>query len=38
VPIEISPCALKSISGMLGFVFLIRAKSIAQWVSDKLDE
>jgi hypothetical protein len=38
VPIEILSCALKSISGVLGIVFLIRAKSIAQWISDKLDE
>jgi hypothetical protein len=38
VPIEILPCILKSISAVVGLFFLIRARSIAQWVSDKLDE
>jgi hypothetical protein len=35
---EILPCILKSISAVLGIVILIKSKSIAQWISDKLDE
>jgi hypothetical protein len=29
---------LKSIPALLGVVVLVKSKSLAQWVSDKLDE
>ena len=32
------PCILKSIPAMLGIVMLIKAKAVAEWVSNKLDE
>jgi hypothetical protein len=35
---ETFPCILKSVPAVLGIVILIRAKSVAQWISDKLDE
>ena len=35
---EIFPCILKSIPAVLGIVILIKAKAVAEWVSDKLDE
>jgi hypothetical protein len=38
VPVEILPCILKSISAVLGIVILVKSKSIAEWISDKLDE
>ncbi len=34
----IFPCVLKFIPAVLGVVVLIKSKSLAQWVSDKLDE
>lgn len=36
-PMQILPCALKSIPAVFGIIFLIKAKSLAQWLSDKLD-
>jgi len=38
LPVEIIPCILKSISGVLGVVCLIKSKAIAEWISEKLDE
>jgi uncharacterized membrane protein HdeD (DUF308 family) len=38
LPVEILPCILKSISAVLGIIFLIKSKALAQWVQDKLDE
>jgi uncharacterized membrane protein HdeD (DUF308 family) len=38
LPIEIFPCILKSISAVAGIIILIKAKSIAGWISEKLDE
>ncbi|HEX3855720.1 MAG TPA: hypothetical protein VHY30_00305 [Verrucomicrobiae bacterium] len=35
--LEIFPCVLKSIPCVLGIIMLIRAKALAQWISDKLD-
>jgi len=35
---EIFPCILKSISAVLGIAMLVKAKAVAQWISDKLDE
>ena len=37
-PVRIPVCLAKSISGVLGLVILIKAKAIAGWISDKLDE
>ena len=37
-PIEIFPCILKSIPAVLGIIILIKAKAVAEWISDKLDE
>jgi hypothetical protein len=36
-PMQTFPCILKSISGVLGVVILIKAKAVAEWISDKLD-
>jgi len=38
VPVEVIPCALKLIWAVVGIVILIKARSIARWISDKLDE
>lgn len=37
-PAEIFPCILKSIPAVVGVVMLIKAKAIAEWISNKLDE
>ena len=37
-PMETLPCVLKSIPGALGLVILIKAKAVAEWISNKLDE
>ena len=34
----IFPCVLKSIPAVIGLVVLIRARAIAGWISNKLDE
>jgi hypothetical protein len=34
---QIFPCVLKSIPCVLGIIMLIRAKALAQWISDKLN-
>ena len=34
---EIFPCILKSIPAVLGIVMLIKARVLAEWISDKLD-
>ncbi len=36
--LEIFPCILKSIPAVLGIVVLIKAKTLAEWISNKLDE
>ncbi len=36
--LEIFPCILKSIPGVAGVVILIKAKAVAEWISNKLDE
>ena len=36
-PLEVLPCILKSLPFLFGVVGLIRAKALAQWLSDKLD-
>ncbi len=37
-PVEIFPCVLKSVPAVVGLVILIKAKAIAEWISNKLDE
>jgi hypothetical protein len=36
-PIKIFPYLLRSVPALLGVVILIKAKSIAEWISDKLE-
>ena len=38
VPVGIFSCILKSIPAVAGIVMLIKAKAIAEWISNKLDE
>ena len=35
---EIFPCLFKSIPCVLGIVMLIKARAVAEWISNKLDE
>ena len=37
-PVGIFSCLLKSIPSVAGIVMLIKAKAIAGWISNKLDE
>ena len=37
-PLENLPCILKSIPAVLGAVILIKARAVAEWISNKLDE
>jgi hypothetical protein len=37
IPIEVLPCALKSLPAVAGIVILIRARAIAEWLNDLLD-
>jgi hypothetical protein len=36
--ISIFSCGLKSIPAVIGFVLLVKARAVAGWISDKLDE
>jgi hypothetical protein len=36
-PVQILVCVLKAIPLLLGVVMLIKAKSLAEWLSEKLD-
>jgi hypothetical protein len=36
--IQTFPCILKSIPAVLGIAMLIKAKAVAEWISNKLDE
>jgi hypothetical protein len=36
-PMETLPCIFKSVPLLAGVVVLIKAKSLAEWVADKLD-
>ena len=35
--LETLPCILKSIPAVLGLVILIKARAVAEWISDKFD-
>ena len=37
-PMETFPCVLKSIPAVLGLVILIKARAVAEWITNKLDE
>jgi hypothetical protein len=37
VPMTVFPFVLKSIPAVLGVVMLIKAKTVAEWISDKFD-
>lgn len=37
-PVGILTCILKSIPAVVGIVMLVKAKAIAEWISNKLDE
>ncbi len=37
VPVEIIPCVTKSLPAVAGVVMLVKARAIAEWLSDKLD-
>ena len=34
----IFPCLLKSIPAVIGVILLVKAKAVAEWISDKMDE
>jgi len=34
----IFPCVLKSIPAVIGLVLLVKARAVAEWISDKMDE
>jgi len=36
-PMQTFPCVLKSIPAVVGIVILIKAKAVANWLSDLLD-
>jgi hypothetical protein len=36
--LEILPCVLKSIPAVIGVVILVKARAVAEWISNKLDE
>ena len=36
--LEIFRCILKSIPSVLGIVMLVKARAIAEWISNKFDE
>jgi hypothetical protein len=37
VPVEIVPCVIKSLPLLAGVVVLVKARTLAEWLSDKLD-
>jgi len=37
-PLQTLPCVLKCIPAVVGIVVLIKARAVAQWLSDKLDD
>jgi len=36
-PVEIVPCVVKSLPLLVGVVMLFKSRSLAEWLSDKLD-
>ncbi len=37
LPIEVLPCLIRALPLLLGLVFLIKGRSLAGWLADKLD-
>ncbi len=37
LPVELSPCLIKSIPLLVGIIVLVKSRSIAGWISEKLD-
>jgi hypothetical protein len=37
LPVEIFPCVIKSLPFLAGVVMLVKARPLAEWLSDKLD-
>ena len=37
VPVAVVPCVVKSLPFVAGVVILIKSRSLAEWLSDKLD-
>jgi hypothetical protein len=37
LPVETIPCALRLIPAAIGFVILVKAKALAEWIADRLD-
>jgi hypothetical protein len=37
VPMEMVPCVVKFLPFLVGVVMLIKARALAEWLSDKLD-
>lgn len=38
MPVEVIPVLLKSISAVIGILILVRARAIATWISEWLDQ
>jgi hypothetical protein len=38
IKMTIFPCVLKSIPAVIGLVLLVKARAVAEWISDKMDE
>jgi hypothetical protein len=38
IEMTIFPCVLKSIPAVVGLVLLVKARAVAEWISDKMDE
>ncbi|MEI7535143.1 MAG: hypothetical protein WCK57_12310 [Verrucomicrobiae bacterium] len=36
-PVDIIPCLTKSLPFLAGVIVLVKARSLAEWISDKLD-
>jgi hypothetical protein len=37
LPIELLPCVIRSLPFLAGLVMLVKSRSLAQWLADKLD-
>ena len=37
LPVELAPCLMKTIPAVFGLIILIKARAIAEWISDQLD-
>jgi hypothetical protein len=38
VPVNTLPCVVKSLPLLAGLVVLVKARALAEWISNKLDE